>query len=174
MGMLSVAKREVQHVGGIALYLFISFGIFTTLKKLVLASYQIEFSALVPTVVGAFALAKVVVLLDMTPVATRLDTRLPIWMAALCKTLFYCAISAPILFTERIWHAYREIGMLCEAVLEAWTRIDLNAALAKVITVGLVFGCYHLYHGIARRLGQDKLWRMISSRDQRGDGGSVL
>ena len=102
MGMLSVAKREVQHVGGIALYLFISFGIFTTLKKLVLASYQIEFSALVPTVVGAFALAKVVVLLDMTPVATRLDTRLPIWMAALCKTLFYCAISAPILFTERI------------------------------------------------------------------------
>ena len=73
MGMLSVLKREVRHVGGIALYLLISFGIFTTLKKLVLASHQIEFSALVPTVVGAFALAKVVVLLDMTPVATRLD-----------------------------------------------------------------------------------------------------
>ena len=164
MGMLSVVKREVRHVGGIALYLFLSFGIFTTLKKLVLASYQIEFSALVPTVIGAFALAKVVVLLDMTPVATRLDTRHPIWVATLCKTLFYCAVSAPVLFTERIWHAYRETGTLGEAVLEAWAQVDLNVALAKVITVGLVFGCYHLYHGIDRRLGQDKLWRMIFSR----------
>ena len=33
MGMLSVVKREVRHVGGIALYLFLSFGIFTTLKN---------------------------------------------------------------------------------------------------------------------------------------------
>jgi Na+/glutamate symporter len=174
MGMLSVAKREVQHVGGIALYLLLAFGIFATLKKLILASYQIEFSVLLPTVIGAFALAKVVVLLDMTPVAACLDTRYPIWVATVFKALFYCAVSAPVLFTERIWHAYRETGTIGEAVLEAWTRIDLNVALAKVITVGVVFGCYHLYHGIARRLGQDKLWRMISAREERGDGGSVL
>ncbi len=164
MGMLSVLKREVRHVGGIALYLLISFGIFTTLKKLVLASHQIEFSALVPTVVGAFALAKVVVLLDMTPVATRLDAGQPIWVATLCKTLFYCAVSAPILFIERIWHAYQETGTLGDAILKAWTQIDLNVSLAKVITVGLVFGGYHLYHGINRRLGHGKLWHMILSR----------
>lgn len=165
MGMFSVVKREVRHVGGIALYLLLSFGIFATLKKLILASYQIEFSALLPTVIGAFALAKVVVLLDMTPVATRLDTRHPIWVATVCKTLFYCAVSAPVLFAERIWHVYRETGTLGEAVLEAWAQVDRNVTLAKVITVGLVFGCYHLYHGIDRRLGQDTLCRMIFSRE---------
>jgi hypothetical protein len=164
MGMLSVMKREVRHVGGIALYLLVSFGIFTTLKKLVLASHEIEFSALVPTVVSAFALAKVVVLLDMTPVATRLDAHQPIWVATLCKTLFYCAVSAPVLFIERIWHAYHETGTLGTAVVEAWEQIDLDVSLAKVITVGLVFGGYHLYHGINRRLGQGTLWRLILSR----------
>jgi hypothetical protein len=164
MGMLSVMKREARHTGGVALYLFFSFGIFATLKKLFLATYQIEFSALVPAVIGALALAKVVVVLDLTPVATRLDVRHPIWVAALYKTLFYCVVSAPVLFAERVWHFYRETGALGEAILEAWKRIDPNVLLAKVIIVGLVFACYHLYQGIDRRLGQNKLWHMILSR----------
>jgi hypothetical protein len=164
MGMLSVVKREVRHVGGVALYLLFCFGIFATLKKLFLATYHIEFFALVPTVIGALALAKVVVLLDMTPVATRLDTRHPIWVATLCKTLFYCAVSAPVLFAERVWHAYREAGALGEAVVEAWTHLDRNVVAARVLVVGLVFAGYHLYHGLDRRLGQDTLRRMIFSR----------
>jgi hypothetical protein len=164
MGMLSVVKREARHTGAVALYLFVCFVIFTTLKKLFLAVHQIEFSPLVPAVIGALALAKVVVLLDLTPVATRLDTRYSIWLAALYKTLFYCAVSAPVLFAERVWHAYEDTGALGEAVLEAWNRIDQNVLLAKVIVVGLVFACYHLYHGIDRRLGQDKLWQMLVSR----------
>jgi hypothetical protein len=164
MGMLSVVKREARHTGGVALYLLFCFGIFATLKKLFLATYQIEYSALVPTVIGTLALAKVVVLLDMTPVAAHLDTRYPIWVATLYKTLFYCAVSAPVLFAERVWQAYRETGALGEAVLEAWKRADRNVVLAKVIIVGLVFACYHLYRGIDRRLGQDTLRRMILSR----------
>ena len=164
MGILSLVKREARHTGGVALYLLFCFGIFATLKKLFLATYQIEFSALVPTVIGALTLAKVVVLLDMTPVVTHLDTRHPLWVAALYKTLFYCAVSTPVLFAERVWHAYRETGALGEAVLEAWTHMDRNVVLAKVIIVGLVFACYHFYHGIERRLGEDKLRSMILGR----------
>ena len=68
MDMLSVVKREAWRTGGVALYLFICLGFFTTLGKLVLATYQIEYYPLLPTVIGTLALAKVVVLLDMTPV----------------------------------------------------------------------------------------------------------
>lgn len=164
MEMLSVVKREVRHVGGVALYLLFSLGIFATLKKLFLATYEIEFDALVPTVIGALALAKVVVLLDMTAVASRLDTKYPILMAALYKTLFYCAVSVPVLFAERVWHAYQKIGALGEAILEAWKLTDPNVVLAKVIIVGVVFALYHLYQGIGRRLGHDTLRRMILSR----------
>jgi len=78
MGMLSVVKREIRHTAGVALYLLFCFGIFSTLNKLFLATYQIEVSALVPAVIGALALAKVVVLLDITPIATHLDMRHPI------------------------------------------------------------------------------------------------
>lgn len=164
MGMLSLVKREVRHIGGLTLYLLFCFGIFVTLKKLILATYQIEFSALMPTVIGALALAKVVVLLDKTPVATYLDTSHPLWLARLYKTLFYCAVSALVLFADRVWHAYGETGALSEALLEAWTRMDRNVVLARVITVGLVFACYHFYQGIERRLGQEKLRSMILSR----------
>ena len=164
MGMLSVVKREVRHTAGVALYLLFCFGIFSTLNKLFLATYEIEVSALVPAVIAALALAKVVVVLDMTPVATHLDTRHPIWVATLFKTLFYCAVSAPVLFAERAWHFYRETGALGEGIVEAWKHMDPNRVLAKVIIVGLVFGCYHLYHGIDRRLGQQKLRDMIRSR----------
>ena len=100
------------RTGGVALYLFICLGFFTALGKLVLATYQIEYYPLLPTVIGTLALAKVVVLLDMTPVTLRLETTHPIWMATLYKTLFYCAVSAPVGILERVWHPRREAGCL--------------------------------------------------------------
>jgi hypothetical protein len=93
--------RSPTHWRRRSLFVF-CFGVFATLNKQFLATYHIEFFALVPTVIGALALAKVVVLLDMTPIAIRLDTRHPIWAATLYKTLFYCAVSAPVLFAERV------------------------------------------------------------------------
>ena len=164
MGVLSVVKREAQRTVGVALYLFSCFVIFMTLNKLFLASYQIEAIVIVPAAIGALALAKVVVLLDLTPVVTYLDTRYPVWVATLYKTLFYCVVSTPVLIAERVWHFYREMGVVGEAIVEVWEHMDPNRVLAKVIVVGLVFGCYHLYHGIDRRLGPDTLRHIILSR----------
>ena len=161
--MLSVIRREIRHTGVVALYLFFSFGLFATLFKLSLAIYDIEASALLPTVIFTLVLAKVVVLLDVTPISIYLDTRYPIWAAMLCKTLLYCAVSAPVLFAQRAWHFYRETGAFGEAVVEAWQKTDRNRALARFIILVVVFGCYHLYHGIDRRLGQGTLRRMILS-----------
>src|SRR5215471_10183096 len=92
MSKLSVLKREARNTGSVALYLFLCLGFFTTLGKLVLATYQIEYYPLLPTVIGTLALAKVVVLLDLTPLAMRLEGRHPIWVATLYKTLFCCSI----------------------------------------------------------------------------------
>jgi hypothetical protein len=163
MSMLSVLKREARNTGAVALYLFICLGFFTFLGKLVLATYQIEYYPLLPTVIGTLALAKVVVLLDLTPVAMRLEMRHPIWVATLYKTLFYCVVSAPVLILERVWHFHEEAGSWGGAIDLTWEHADQNRVLAKVLIVGFVFGCYHLYHGIDRRLGEGQLWRMIFS-----------
>ena len=85
-------------------------------------------------------------------------------MATLYKTLFYCAVSAPVLILERVWHFHREAGSWREAVEQTWAHADQHRVLAKVLIVGLIFGCYHLYHGIDRRLGKGQLWRMILGR----------
>ena len=114
---------------------------------------------------GTLALAKVVVLFDMTPLAMHLETRYPIWVATLYKTLFYCAVSAPVLILERIWHFYREAGSWRGALEQAWTQADQNRLLAKILIVGIVFAGYHFYHGIDRRLGEGHLWRVIRSRE---------
>lgn len=164
MSGLSVLKREAWNTGAVALYLFISLGFFTTLGKLVLATYQIEYYPLLPTVVGTLALAKVVVLLDMTPVAMRLELGHPIWVATLYKTLFYCAVSTPVLILERIWHFHREAGSWREAIEQTWSHADQNRVIAKILIVGIVFAFYHFYHAIDRRLGEGQLWRMIRSR----------
>jgi hypothetical protein len=164
MSVLSVAKREAWRTGGVALYLFLGFGFFTTLGKLVLATYQIEYYPLLPALIATLALAKVVVLLDMTSFAVRFEARHPIWLATLYKTLFYCAVSAPVLILERVWHFQRDAGSWRAAVEQAWTEADHNRVVAKILIVGIVFGFYHLYHGIDRRLGQGQLWRIILSR----------
>src|SRR5262245_20372734 len=164
MSKLSVLKREARNTGSVALYLFICIGFFTILGKLVLATYQIEYYPLLPTVIGTLALAKVVVLLDMTPVSIRLETRYPRWVATLYKTLFYCVVSAPVLILERIWHFHEEAGSWGGAIDLTWEHADHNRVLAKVFIVGCIFGWYHLYHGIDRRLGEGQLWRMIFSR----------
>lgn len=79
--MLLTVKREARHVGCVTLYLLFCCSVFSMLKKLTLATYQIEWSALLPTVTGTLALAKVVVVLDHIPVASRIDARHPIWLA---------------------------------------------------------------------------------------------
>ncbi|HEX8750774.1 MAG TPA: hypothetical protein VF732_06635 [Nitrospira sp.] len=164
MSMLSVLKREAKNTGAVALYLFICLGFFTTLGKLVLATYQIEYYPLLPTVIGTVALAKVVVLLDLTPLAMRLETKYPVWLATLYKTLFYCAVSAPVLILERIWHFREEAGSWGGAIDLTWEHADHHRVLAKVLIVGSIFACYHLYHGIDHRLGKGQLWHMILSR----------
>src|SRR5262245_53263952 len=164
MSRLSVVKREARRTIGVAIYLFGCFLIFTTLDKLFLATHQIEVAAVVPAVIAALALAKVVVLLDLTSLATQLGTRHPVWVGALYKTLLYGVVSAPVLHAERVWHFYRETGLLGEAFVQAWEHINPDLLLAKVIIVSLVFAVYHLYHGIDHRLGEGKLWDTLLSR----------
>ena len=46
MGLVSTLKHEVKEFGLVTLYFFFCFGIILTLKKLMLATYAIEFYAL--------------------------------------------------------------------------------------------------------------------------------
>ena len=71
-------KHELRQIGLVTLYFFFCFGVVLTLKKLLLAEYQIEFYAISATVVGALVAAKIVVVLDKTRAGTRFDATRPL------------------------------------------------------------------------------------------------
>ena len=164
MSVLSQLKRNAVHLGCVTLYLLCCFSVFSTLKKLTLAAYKIEWSALMPAVLGALATAKVVLLLEQIPLATRLDVKYPIWLAVLYKTSFYCLATVPILFSEKMWLVYTEGTPLDEIMSRAWAHMETRNIMTWIIAVGVVFACYHLYGGIDRRLGTGTLRRLIFSR----------
>jgi hypothetical protein len=160
----AVVVREAKEVGRVTLYFLFCFGIILTLKKLFLADYQIQFSALSAAVIGALIAAKVVVTLDHTRAGTRFDTSHPLAVAVSYKTFIYGLVAFGVLFGEELFHAYRAQGALGAALAEVWVHRDRNVILAKVICVALTFAGYHLFTGFDRRLGEGTLWRMLVTR----------
>jgi len=162
--LLSRAKQEAKEIGLVTLYFLFCFSLVLMLKKLLLASYDIEVFVLSTVVLSALIVGKVVVVLDKTRAGTRFDSTHALGAAALYKTLVYTAATFVVLFLEKVVHAYRESGLLGEAILAVWAHRDRNLILAKVLCVGLAFAGYHLYAGLDRRLGEGTLRRLVTTR----------
>lgn len=159
-------KHELKQIGLVTLYFFFTFGVVLTLKKLLLADYQIQFYAMSAIVIGALVAAKIVVVLDKTRAGTRFDDTHPLWLSVLYKTVVYALATAAVLSVERVFHAYREAGQLGQALNDVWMHRDRNVILAKVICIGLAFAGYHLYAGLDRRLGEGTLRRLVMTGKQ--------
>jgi hypothetical protein len=97
VSLLSRAKQEAQEIGLVTLYFLFCFSVVLALKKLLLASYDIEVYVLSTVVISALIVAKVVVVLDKTRAGTRFETTHVLGLAALYKTLVYTAVTAGIL-----------------------------------------------------------------------------
>jgi hypothetical protein len=94
----------------------------------------------------------------------RFDASHSIGVAALYKTTVYCFFTFLVLWGEKMFHAYRESGMLGEAFMDVWAQRDRNVIFAKVLCIGLAFMGYHLFKGIDRRLGEGTLKRLVFNR----------
>lgn len=164
MKFLAALKHEVKQVALVSLYFFFCFSVVLTLKKLLLADYMIEVNALSTAAIGALVVAKVVIVLDKTRAGTRFDAAFPLGLAALYKTLLYILATFVVLFLEKLFHAYRESGLLGQAIVAVWEHRDRNLILVKVLCIGLAFAVYHLFKGIDRRLGEGTLWRLVISK----------
>ncbi|HNP29066.1 MAG TPA: hypothetical protein PKK23_08485 [Nitrospirales bacterium] len=164
MEILTTLKHEAREVGLVTLYFMLCFGFILTLKKLLLATYNIEFYAFSSAMVGALIVGKVVVVLDKTRAGTRLDRNHSLGAAALYKTMIYSLCTALVLVAEKMFHAYRESGTLSEALMVVWMHQDPHIILAKILCIGLAFMGYHLYAGVDRRLGEGRLRNMVFKR----------
>ena len=137
-----------------------------TLKKLLLADYQVDVEVVSIAAVSALIIAKIVIILDHTAAGNRFDTCQPLWLAAVYKTVVYLGIAFMVFFLEKVFHAYRETGLLNQAVSEVWEHKDWSLMLMKLLCVGLTFLVYHLYTGLDQRLGRGTLRSKIFERPE--------
>lgn len=163
---MSVADRvrhEVREIGLVTGYFLLWFLLFLTLKKLVLAEYQIHVSVVGTAVVGALVIAKIVVLLENTPIAAGFRSSLVV-LNVLWRSGSYTAVVLAVLLAERLFHAYRAQDDLSAAVSEIWATRDVHHALAMAISIGMAFVIFNGSVEIDRRLGSGGLRRLFFSR----------
>lgn len=168
---MSIAERirhEVREIGLVTSFFLVWFLVFLFLKKLILAEYHIDIPILGTAIVGALVVAKVVVILDGTPVATRFRDSWVI-LHVLWRSASYTGFVLVVTIVERLFHAYRETGALRSAVVHLWETRDVHHALAMVIAVGMAFVVFNVASEIDRRLGEHGLRRFLLSRPARAD-----
>lgn len=163
---MSIAERirhELREIGLVTAFFLLWFLLFLFLKKLVLAEYQIGISVLGTAVFGALVVAKVVVVLDKTPLGRAFRSNV-VAVQVLWRSISYTVIVFLITLAERLFHAYRAQGELGAALSELWATRDAHHAIAMTLSIGLAFVVFNGALEIDRRLGEGGLRRLFFSR----------
>lgn len=156
-------RHEVREIGLVTLYFLAWFLLFLTLKKLLLAEYQIEVAVVGTAVVGALIVAKVVVLLEKTSFGDRFRSGRPV-LHVVWRSLAYTAVVLLVTATEHLFELYRERHALGAALEELWAHRDVHHFLALNLVVALSFLVYNTFSEIDRHLGEGGLRRLFFGR----------
>ncbi len=165
--------REVREIGLVTIYFLACFLLFLSLKKLVLAEYQLEITILGTAVISALVVAKVVVLLGKTSFGNTFESQ-RLALHVLWRTLLYTTAVFLVTLAERLFDLYREEGTLGAAMSKLWAGEKMDHFLAMNITIGLSLLVYNVYGEIDRHFGEGSLRRLFFSRRAevaRGDPG---
>ncbi len=163
MSITERIRHEIREIGLVTLHFLVCFLLFLSLKKLLLAEYEIEIAVLGTAVVGALVVAKVVVLLEKTSFGDRFRSVLP-FFHVLWRSGCYTAAVFVVTLAESAFDVYRE-GTEPGALLGVlWAGRDFAHFLAMNLGVGLAFLIYNCFSEIDRHLGEGGLRRLFFTR----------
>jgi hypothetical protein len=166
-------RHEAREIGLVTLYFLVCFGVFLTLKKLLLEEYHVSIYVLHAAVIGALVVAKVVVLLEKTSFGDRLRNGSLI-AHALWRSLAYTAVVFVVTLAEHLVEARFAKGSLESALAELWAGKDFDHLLATNLCVALSFLLYNTFAELDRRLGRGSIRRlMFSTQVAQASGASV-
>ncbi|SRR5579885_1478604 len=144
--------EELWRVVPIAIFFLIGFLLVLLIIKLTLAQYSIEVSTVSRAVLGALIAAKVVLILNRTPMA-RAMARYPAIVPVLWRTLFYGVVFIILALTERAVDHRHQYGGLASSFAYVATHTDIHRLMALSVGVALVFCVYFILQEIAEYLG---------------------
>jgi hypothetical protein len=162
MTLAERAKNEIRELGLIALCFAGWFLALMTLKRLVLAEYQIQAGGLAFALIGALVVAKVVAILEHVSLGVWLR-RLPAVVDVAVGTLLYTGGVALVLWLEKAFDLRHEAGGFGAAFASAFAHRDANHVWAAAIGVGLGLLGFDAFSLVRKHLGEGGLRRLFAT-----------
>jgi len=144
--------EELWSLIPIAIFFMTGFLLVLLIIKLTLAEYSIEFTTFSKAVIGALIAAKVVLILNATPLARGMG-RLPRIVPVFWRTLFYGGCFITLAIAEKAFDQRREHGGFAASFDYVMTHTDLHRLMALTVGIALVFAVYFILFEIADYLG---------------------
>jgi len=156
-------KQELQKLGSLTLFFFISFSYILLVMKLLLKGYAIDFFVLSKTIVGALVAAKVVALLDISPWLNRFR-QAPRYVSVLYKTLFYTTGVFLLGSLEGVIHGLGQTGSLSGAIGAFLREENFYQFFAFMLCMAVVFLLHNIGREINLYLGKGQLFALFFDR----------
>ncbi len=163
MRFLKWLARELNEALPIASFFFIGFVIVLLIVKLMLEQYSIETVMLSRALVGALIAAKVVLILDKTPLARSFKSY-PRIIPVTAKASVYALSFILVTKAERAFDAWRHGGLV--NAQPTTIQGNMYRLLAAALAVGIVFATYFALDEISSHVGKGVLWRLFFSRTE--------
>jgi hypothetical protein len=152
--------REAKVAWPIASFFFIGFVIVLLIVKLMLEQYSIETVTLSRALIGALIAAKVVLILDKTPVARSFKSY-PRIIPVVAKAAVYALSFILVTKLEQSLDAWRHSGAVQSDRASMSIHGDLHRLLAVALGVGIVFAVYFALSEISEHIGDGVLWNLF-------------
>jgi hypothetical protein len=154
--------HELRVVAVTTLYFAVWFGVLVTLKRLLLADYQIQFRGLSLALVSALIVAKVVLLLEHVTLGQWIRQH-AVAVDVLLRTLLYTFGVAVVLLLERGFEARHEHGGFGAGVAWIFQHRDMHRVWADTLAVGCALLVFNAVSAVRRHLGEGRLHRVFLS-----------
>ena len=157
MGWLRAEFRASRPV---FLFFLTGFLLVLLIVKLSLADYSIEVSTVSRALIGALVAAKVVLVLDRTPISREL-ANFPHIVRVLLRTIVYGAGVVILGYAERVLDTFRHLGSLSLAVADVVEHNSVHRLLAVALGTSMVFAVYFVLAEVSNRIGEQALWDLF-------------
>jgi hypothetical protein len=158
---------EVKKFAGMALYLWVVFGLFVLHERIVLAERHIDYRFYGFAVVNAFVLAKVMLVAEDLGLGERFKSR------ALVYPILYKSILFAIVFM--CFYVVEEVlvGVIKGKTILASMPSIGGGSLDGIISVGVIVAValipFFAFREVGRAIGEQKLRALLLTRDRPAD-----
>ena len=155
-------KHEVLEFIPPAIFFLVAFQLLALTQSMMLKQYGIRTPVFLAAIVGAFVVAKVVLLLDHVPIINRFPDK-PLIYNVVWKTLLYAIAAMSFRYVEHLVHFWRKTGNLAEANRQLLDEVVWPHFWAVQMWLVVLLLTFCALRELSRALGRDRVREMFFS-----------